>query len=86
MSMLQHSTRAWGSPSRYIQGRFELDNIKTHTEVYGRKVFFLIDVFFYADFKKKFEALYAGSDSTIRICSALKDSRDRTWPRPSTSG
>ena len=66
MSMLQHSTRAWGSPSRYIQGRFELDNIKTHTEVYGRKVFFLIDVFFYADFKKKFEALYAGSDSTIQ--------------------
>ena len=66
MSMLQHSTRAWGSPSRYIQGRFELDNIKTHTEVYGRKVFFLIDVFFYDDFKKKFEALYAGSDSTIQ--------------------
>ena len=36
MSMLQHSTRAWGSPSRYIQGRYELENMKTHTEVYGR--------------------------------------------------
>ena len=34
MSMLQHSTRAWGSPSRYIQGRYELENMKTHTEVY----------------------------------------------------
>ena len=65
MSMLQHSTRAWGSPSRYIQGRFELDNIKTHTEVYGRKVFFLIDVFFFADFKKKFEALYADRKSVV---------------------
>ena len=26
MSMLQHSTRAWGSPSRYIQGRYELES------------------------------------------------------------
>ena len=66
MSMLQHSTRAWGSPSRYIQGRYELENMKTHTEVYGRRVFFLIDVFFFADYKKRFEALYAGSDSQIQ--------------------
>ena len=67
MSMLQHSTRAWGSPSRYIQGRYELENMKTHTEVYGRRVFFLIDVFFFADYKKRFEALYAGSDSQIPV-------------------
>lgn len=66
MSMLQHSTRAWGSPSRYIQGRYELENMKTQTEVYGRRVFFLIDVFFFADYKKRFEALYAGSDSQIQ--------------------
>lgn len=66
MSMLQHSTRAWGSPSRYIQGRYELQNMKTHTEVYGRKVFFLIDVFFFEDFQKKFTELYAGSDSQIQ--------------------
>lgn len=66
MSMLQHSTRAWGSPSRYIQGRYELENMKTHTEVYGRREFFLIDVFFFADYKKRFEALYAGSDSQIQ--------------------
>lgn len=65
MSMLTHSTRAWGSPSRYIQGRFELDNIKTYTEIYGRKVFFLIDVFFFANMSEKFAKLYEGSDSTI---------------------
>ena len=58
MSMLQHSTRAWGSPSRYIQGRFKLDNIRVHTSVYGRKVFFLIDVFFFTSMKARFEALY----------------------------
>lgn len=66
MSMLTHSTRAWGSPSRYIQGRYELENIKTYTEIYGKKVFFLIDVFFYANMKEKFEALYAGSDTQIQ--------------------
>ena len=66
MSMLKHSTRAWGSPSRYIQGRYELDNIKNYTEIYGKKVFFLIDVFFYASMKEKFEQLYAGSESTIQ--------------------
>lgn len=65
MSMLQHSTRAWGSPSRYIQGRYELDNIRKHTETYGHRVFFLIDVFFFADLKKRFEALYADSENTI---------------------
>ena len=66
MSMLQSTTRAWGSPSRYIQGRFELNNIRKHTEVYGRKVFFLIDVFFYANMKAKFEEVYAGSDTAIQ--------------------
>ena len=63
--MLQSTTRAWGSPSRYIQGRYELNNIKEYTEIYGKKVYFLIDVFFYANLKEKFEALYAGSESTI---------------------
>lgn len=65
MSMLQSSTRAWGSPSRYIQGRFELNNIRKHTEIYGKKVFFLIDVFFFKSLKERFEALYADSDNEI---------------------
>lgn len=66
MSMLEHSTRAWGSPSRYIQGRNELDNIREHTEVYGSRVFFVIDVFFFERLKAKFEALYANSASRIQ--------------------
>lgn len=65
MSMLHNATRAWGSPSRYIQGRNELDNMRKYTEVYGKKVFFLIDVFFYDAFAAKFAALYAESDSSI---------------------
>lgn len=58
--MLQSTTRAYGSPSRYIQGRCELDNIKEYTDVYGKKVFFLIDVYFFADYEEKFAALYEG--------------------------
>ena len=32
MSMLERSTRAYGSPSRYIQGRYELDHIRERSE------------------------------------------------------
>lgn len=67
MSMLERSTRAYGSPSRYIQGRNELDHIREHTDVYGKKVFFLIDVFFYENLKAKFETLYAGDGAEI-VC------------------
>ncbi len=66
MSMLQHSTRAWGSPSRYIQGRGELNNIRAHTQVYGAKVFFLIDTFFFDDMRARLEALYAGSEGAVK--------------------
>lgn len=65
MSMLLNSTRAWGSPSRYVQGRFELENMKKHTEIYGKKVFFLIDGFFFDGHEKKFAGLYKESDSQI---------------------
>ena len=54
--MLEHSTRAWGSPSRYIQGRVELNNIREYTEICGRRVFFLINVFFFKSLKEKFGA------------------------------
>lgn len=65
MSMLSSTIRAWGSPSRYIQGRGALDHMRQHTEVYGKKVFFLIDTFFFDTYAKKFAALYAESDSHI---------------------
>lgn len=58
MSMIQHSTRAFGSPSRYIQGRYELDNLKEYTDLYGKRVYILVDTFFYHDYKEKFEKMY----------------------------
>lgn len=49
MSMLANSTRAWGSPSRYIQGRYELERIREHTEIYGNRVFFSSTYFSLSD-------------------------------------
>lgn len=64
--MLKRTTRAYGSPSRYIQGRYELENIRKYTEVYGKRVFFLIDQFFYSKLKEKLEGLYVDSESLIQ--------------------
>lgn len=66
MSMLANSTRAWGSPSRYIQGRYELERIREHTEIYGKRVFFLIDVFFFERLKEKLQGLYAEGGSRVQ--------------------
>ena len=67
MTMIQHQTRAFGSPSRYIQGRCELENLREYTDAYGKKVFILVDTFFFKEYKEKFEAMYAGGDSTVIV-------------------
>lgn len=41
MTMIQHQTRAFGSPSRYIQGRCELENLREYTDAYGKKSIYI---------------------------------------------
>ncbi len=65
MSMTENKTRAFGSPSRYIQGRYEIDSLKEYTDAYGSRVFILIDTFFYKEYAAKFEAMYADGDSQL---------------------
>lgn len=66
MSMIEHGTRAFGSPSRYIQGRYELSRLKEYTDAYGKRVLILVDCFFYEEYKKKFEDMYSkGESSTV---------------------
>lgn len=67
MSMISSQTRAFGSPSRYVQGRYELDSLKEYTDIYGTKVFLLIDTFFYQEYRDKFEKMYADSSSEVII-------------------
>lgn len=45
--MLTSTTRAFGSPSRYIQGYGELERLHDYTADYGKKVLAIIDPFFY---------------------------------------
>ncbi|WP_010166314.1 glycerol dehydrogenase [Candidatus Epulonipiscium viviparus] len=66
MSQTTNKTRAFGSPSRYVQGRNELDLLKEYTDAYGNRVLILIDTFFYANYSKKFEEMYANGTSTVK--------------------
>lgn len=67
MSMVEHQTRAFGSPSRYVQGRYELQKLKEYTDAYGDKVFLIVDTFFYRDYKPIFESMYANGTSKMII-------------------
>lgn len=67
MSMITHKTRAFGAPSRYIQGQYELDQLKEYTDAYGDKVLILADAFFYDDYAPKFEAMYAEGESEVVV-------------------
>lgn len=67
MSMVRSTSRAYGSPSRYIQGPGELDNLKEYTEIYGSHVFVLMDVFFYKSWRERFENMYSSSSSTVHV-------------------
>lgn len=65
MPKLNVQTRAFASPGKYIQGAGEISNLKEYTEVFGKKVFFLIDVFFFDSFTKMLIDMYDKSDSFI---------------------
>lgn len=61
--MLTSTTRAFGSPSRYIQGYGELKALKSYTENYGKHVLAIIDPFFYQDLGPKLKSQYDQSTS-----------------------
>ena len=65
MSKLKVHTRGFGSPGRYFQGPGLLDDLYKYTSMYGKKVFALIDEFFYKDYTQKYEKLYSETDSRI---------------------
>ena len=44
--MLTSTTRAFGSPGRYIQGPGELEHLCDYTQDYGKTVFAIIDSYF----------------------------------------
>lgn len=61
--MLQSTSMAFGSPGRYIQGPGEISRLPFHTAKYGKRIFAIIDEFFYNSLTEKLSDLYAAIDS-----------------------
>ena len=51
--------RAFGSPSRYVQGPGEFNNLPVFASNYGDTALAIIDTFFYASMKDRIEELFA---------------------------
>jgi glycerol dehydrogenase len=66
VSYVKKSTRAWGSPGRYIQGPGELMNLPQYTRLFGRKVYAIIDQFFYESLSAKLQARYQEDGAEIK--------------------
>ncbi|GAA0276256.1 glycerol dehydrogenase [Muricomes sp. OA1] len=63
--------RAWGSVGHYIQGPGLLEEIESYASEFGQAHFYIIDVFFYDEWKEKLKALYRNSKSTFS-CGAYE--------------
>lgn len=56
--MVNITTSAWESPGRYIQGPGEFMRLSIHTKMYGRRIFVIIDMYFFEEYTKKLECMY----------------------------
>lgn len=65
MGYVTKTTRGWGSPSRYIQGPGEINNLEKYTAVYGDKVLAIIDPFFYEDLSVRLQEQYEKSSGQV---------------------
>lgn len=63
--MTQSKTRGFGAPSRYFQGMGEMNRIKDHTLLFGRRVYMIIDVYFFDQLTQKFRSQYNESTDSL---------------------
>lgn len=57
-------SRAFGSPSLYIQGAGELDNLECYTKKFGNAVCFLIDGFLFEKLNQRLKTVYELTNSS----------------------
>ncbi len=57
--------RAFQSPSRYIQGPGEINNLPKFAANYGKSVFAVIDRVFYKDYSRRFGDMFAAAGMTV---------------------
>ena len=60
LTMVTGTTRAFGSPLRYIQGPGEFDNLPAYVKPYGTACF-LIDAFLFQTLEQRLNAAYEGT-------------------------
>ncbi len=65
MAYVPAPVRAWGSPSRYIQGPNLMNDLEKFTRVYGLRVAAVIDQFFFEKLTAELKARFAGTGSEI---------------------
>lgn len=73
---LKTTSMSWGSPSRYIQGPGEINNLPKYTSLFGDNVFVVIDQFFYESLTDKLTKMYkksAGKLETIIFNSEVSE-------------
>lgn len=59
--------RAFGSPSRYIQGPGEIRNLPKFAANFGQTALAVIDPFFFAEYKEKIPQMFAEQDMTAYV-------------------
>lgn len=65
MGRVKNSVRGWGSPSRYFQGPGLLEKLSDYTGLYGKRVFAVIDRFFFEELSVKLKKEFANTDSEL---------------------
>lgn len=68
--------RAFGSPSRYIQGPGEIRNLPKFAANYGQSALVLIDPFFYPEYKETIPAMFQAQGMrayTVEYCGKCSD-------------
>ncbi len=69
MARVTRTTRGWGSPSRYYQGPGEFKNLCEYTQKFGKRVFAIIDPFFFDRLDAQLKEDYAKTDSEIKTAA-----------------
>ena len=59
--------RAYGSPSRYVQGPGELKNLPKFAAEYGKTAMAIIDTFLFETLGKSVSEIFAGTDVTVYV-------------------
>lgn len=65
MAYVPSPIRAWGSPSRYIQGPNLMLEVEKYTRQYGKRIGAIIDQLLFASLTETLQKVYEGTDSQV---------------------